>query len=86
MTHSHYGLQALLYTVAPEAVLGLSTGSSPLGTYQALSKLVRRGEVDLSRASGFARVSGYWRSRSRAAERSPRTLEGGAGCPAARHG
>lgn len=38
----------------PEAVLGLSTGSSPLGTYEALAELVRRGEVDLSRASGFA--------------------------------
>jgi glucosamine-6-phosphate deaminase len=38
----------------PEAVLGLSTGSSPLSTYAALSRRVRRGDVDLSRASGFA--------------------------------
>jgi glucosamine-6-phosphate deaminase len=38
----------------PEAVLGLSTGSSPLGTYTALAELVRRGEVDLSRVRGFA--------------------------------
>ncbi|GAA4741818.1 glucosamine-6-phosphate deaminase [Amnibacterium soli] len=38
----------------PEAVLGLSTGSSPLGTYRALAERVRRGEVDLSRARGFA--------------------------------
>jgi glucosamine-6-phosphate deaminase len=38
----------------PEAVLGFSTGSSPLGTYTALAALVRRGEVDLSRARGFA--------------------------------
>ena len=38
----------------PDAVLGLSTGSSPLGTYAALAERVRRGDVDLSRASGFA--------------------------------
>jgi glucosamine-6-phosphate deaminase len=38
----------------PEAVLGLATGSSPLGAYSALAALVARGEVDLSRASGFA--------------------------------
>jgi glucosamine-6-phosphate deaminase len=38
----------------PEAVLGLSTGSSPLGAYAALADRVRRGDVDLSRASGFA--------------------------------
>jgi glucosamine-6-phosphate deaminase len=38
----------------PEAVLGLATGSSPLGAYGALAALVARGEVDLSRASGFA--------------------------------
>jgi glucosamine-6-phosphate deaminase len=38
----------------PDAVLGLSTGSSPLGTYRALAERVRRGDVDLSRASGFA--------------------------------
>jgi glucosamine-6-phosphate deaminase len=38
----------------PEAVLGLATGSSPLGAYGALATLVARGEVDLSRASAFA--------------------------------
>jgi glucosamine-6-phosphate deaminase len=38
----------------PDVVLGLSTGSSPIGTYGALAQRVRRGEVDLSRASGFA--------------------------------
>lgn len=38
----------------PRAVLGLSTGSSPLGAYAALAERVRRGDVDLSRASGFA--------------------------------
>ncbi|GAA2753627.1 glucosamine-6-phosphate deaminase [Amnibacterium kyonggiense] len=38
----------------PEAVLGLATGSSPLGAYAALADLVARGEVDLSRTSAFA--------------------------------
>ncbi|RIX27795.1 glucosamine-6-phosphate deaminase [Amnibacterium setariae] len=45
---------AAVVRAKPEAVLGLSTGSSPLGTYEALGELVRRGEVDLSRAAGFA--------------------------------
>ena len=39
---------------SPTAVLGLATGSSPLGAYSALAALVARGEVDLSHASGFA--------------------------------
>lgn len=38
----------------PRAVLGLATGSSPLGAYAALAERVRRGDVDLTRASGFA--------------------------------
>lgn len=38
----------------PAAVLGLATGSSPLGVYGALASLVAAGEVDLSAASGFA--------------------------------
>lgn len=38
----------------PEAVLGLATGSSPLGTYAELRRLVESGRLDLSRASGFA--------------------------------
>jgi glucosamine-6-phosphate deaminase len=38
----------------PAAVLGLATGSSPLGVYAALASLVARGEVDLSHASAFA--------------------------------
>ncbi|WP_375388000.1 glucosamine-6-phosphate deaminase [uncultured Amnibacterium sp.] len=38
----------------PAAVLGLSTGSSPLGAYAALADRVRRGDVDLSHASAFA--------------------------------
>jgi len=38
----------------PRAVLGLATGSSPLGVYSALAALVARGEVDLSQTRGFA--------------------------------
>jgi glucosamine-6-phosphate deaminase len=38
----------------PRAVLGVATGSSPLGAYAALAARVGRGEVDLSRASAFA--------------------------------
>lgn len=38
----------------PEAVLGLATGSSPLGIYAELAALVQAGELDLGRASGFA--------------------------------
>ncbi|MDH2444254.1 glucosamine-6-phosphate deaminase [Amnibacterium sp. CER49] len=37
-----------------EPVLGLATGSSPLGTYRELRRLVESGALDLSRASGFA--------------------------------
>jgi glucosamine-6-phosphate deaminase len=45
---------AAVVRAKPEAVLGLSTGSSPLGTYAALAERVRRGDVDLSRVSAFA--------------------------------
>lgn len=36
------------------AVIGLATGSSPVGTYDALAKLVRAGELDVSGITGFA--------------------------------
>lgn len=39
---------------SPAPVLGLSTGSSPLGAYAALRERVERGDLDLSRAAGFA--------------------------------
>ncbi len=45
---------AAVVRAKPQAVLGLSTGSSPLGAYAALADLVRRGELDLSRTSAFA--------------------------------
>ena len=38
----------------PDAVLGLATGSSPLGTYAELARRVAAGSLDLSRARGFA--------------------------------
>ena len=39
---------------APTAVLGVATGSSPLGTYRELGRLARAGEVDLSGVAAFA--------------------------------
>ncbi|MFD5601147.1 glucosamine-6-phosphate deaminase [Leucobacter sp. NPDC058333] len=36
------------------AVLGVATGSSPLGIYAALAELVRAGQLDTSRVSAFA--------------------------------
>ena len=38
----------------PDAVLGLATGSSPLGTYAELARRVTAGSLDLSRVRGFA--------------------------------
>ena len=38
----------------PDAVLGLATGSSPTVLYAELARRVAAGELDLSRASGFA--------------------------------
>jgi glucosamine-6-phosphate deaminase len=42
-------IQAQL-TVKPESVLGLATGSSPVGLYEVLVKAYENGEVDFSRA------------------------------------
>ncbi|MGC5614936.1 glucosamine-6-phosphate deaminase [Georgenia sp. Z1491] len=44
----------LLRAAGSEAVLGVATGSSPLGLYAGLAERVRAGELDLSRASAFA--------------------------------
>lgn len=38
----------------PSAVLGVATGSSPVGTYEALAARVRAGELDCSEVSAFA--------------------------------
>src|SRR5678816_1746518 len=37
----------------PNAVLGMATGSTPLGVYQELVKLHKRGEVDFSHVTTF---------------------------------
>lgn len=39
---------------APDAVLGLATGSTPLSTYRALARRIRDERVDVSRVRGFA--------------------------------
>lgn len=40
--------------VGPTVVLGLATGSSPLGLYEQLAQRRRDGRLDLSQAAGFA--------------------------------
>lgn len=45
---------AHLVSAEPEAVIGLATGSSPLDIYAELGRRVRSGELDFSRARGFA--------------------------------
>lgn len=42
-----------LLDAKPDAVLGLATGSSPLGVYEALAERYRAGEVSFARASAF---------------------------------
>lgn len=39
---------------APDAVLGLATGSTPLSTYRALARRIRDEGIDVSRVRGFA--------------------------------
>lgn len=39
---------------APDAVLGLATGSTPLSTYRALGRRIRDEALDVSRVRGFA--------------------------------
>jgi glucosamine-6-phosphate deaminase len=43
-----------LVTSRPDAVLGLATGSSPLGIYSELTRAKAAGEVDFSAVRGFA--------------------------------
>ncbi|GAA2180255.1 glucosamine-6-phosphate deaminase [Brooklawnia cerclae] len=47
-------LIARVVTAKPTAVLGLATGSSPLGTYAELAEQATSGTTDFSAASGFA--------------------------------
>ena len=53
---AEYSAEEIASTMSsrPESVLGLATGSSPLGTYSRLRRLVEQGELDLSTAWGFA--------------------------------
>lgn len=44
----------ITHDTGPEVVLGLSTGSSPLATYNHLAALVQAGTLDLTHAWGFA--------------------------------
>ena len=37
----------------PNAVLGLATGSSPIGTYKALAKMYKEGKVDFAKCTTF---------------------------------
>jgi glucosamine-6-phosphate deaminase len=46
--------EALQRAGRDEPVLGLATGSSPLGLYAELEQAVGRGELDFSRTNGFA--------------------------------
>ena len=49
-----YEVAAVAREVGPSVVLGVATGSSPLGLYQVLAGMVASGELDLSDASAFA--------------------------------
>ena len=40
-------------TLKPDSVLGLATGSTPVGMYGALAKLCKRGELDFSEVKTF---------------------------------
>lgn len=47
-------LVAQVVVASPKAVVGFATGSSPLGTYSALGRRARAGELDFSSVTGFA--------------------------------
>src|SRR6266436_8904254 len=44
---------AELLNTKPNAVLGMATGSTPLGLYQELVRMYQRGEVDFSHVTTF---------------------------------
>ena len=48
------GVRTAVASGRTEPVVGLATGSSPLGLYAVLSRAVDAGEVDFTRARGFA--------------------------------
>jgi glucosamine-6-phosphate deaminase len=48
------GLHAAVAAGRPDPVIGLATGSSPVGLYAVLARAAAAGKVDFGRASGFA--------------------------------
>src|SRR6188474_3664706 len=46
-------LVAQVLNAKPNAVLGMATGSTPLGVYQELVRLHRKGELDFSHVTTF---------------------------------
>ena len=44
----------VIRAVGPKVVIGIATGSSPIGLYNELGKQVRSGDLDLSQATAFA--------------------------------
>ena len=42
---------ASVVTLKPDCVLGLATGSSPVGTYDRLTEMYENGELDFSRVT-----------------------------------
>lgn len=46
-------LVASQITLKPDCVLGLATGSTPIGLYENLAEMNRRGEIDFSDVTTF---------------------------------
>ena len=44
---------AKILNAKPNAVLGMATGSTPLGLYQELVRMYKRGELDFSHVTTF---------------------------------
>ena len=40
-------------TVKPESILGLATGSTPVGMYNILAEMYKNGDVDFSESKSF---------------------------------
>lgn len=53
MSRQAANIIAAQITLQPESVLGLATGSSPIGTYEHLAKLYEQGDLDFSGVTTF---------------------------------
>jgi glucosamine-6-phosphate deaminase len=53
MSRAAAGAVAELLNAKPNAVLGMATGSTPLGVYQELVRMHKRGELDFSQVTTF---------------------------------